>query len=112
MFYNHFIATYIIFGTKLLTQCPVPVAVFCLFFTSQEINIKRSTNTAKLFGDFLWTRTPRMGQRSTWRCPEGVTTHQGATGGPGLPRWVVFTSRPSSRETNAKKSYKYRNHQK
>ena len=41
-FYSNFIS---FFGTNLLTQCPVPVAVFCLFFTSQEINIKRSPNT-------------------------------------------------------------------
>ena len=25
-------------------------------------------------------------------CPEGGTTHQGAPGGPGAPRWVVPTS--------------------
>ena len=29
------------------------VAVFCLFFTSQEINTKWSPNAAKLFGDFF-----------------------------------------------------------
>ena len=79
---------YIIFRTNLLTQCLVPVAIFCLFFTSQEINIKRSPNTAKLFVDFLWTRRLPMGQSSTWGCPEGGTTHQGAPGGPGAPRWV------------------------
>ena len=50
MFYNHFIS---FFGSNLLTQCPVPVAVFCLFFTSQEINIKQSPNIVKLFGDFV-----------------------------------------------------------
>ena len=88
-FYSNFIP---FFGTNLLTQCLVPVAVFCLFLTSQEINIKQSPNTAKLFVDFLWTRTLPMGQSSTWGCPEGGTTHQGAPGGPGAPRWVVPTS--------------------
>ena len=80
------------FGTNLLTQCPVPVAVFCLFFTSQEINIKRSPNTVKLFVDFLWTRRHPAGRRSTWGVPRGGTTHQRAPGGPGAPRWVVPNS--------------------
>ena len=88
-FYSNFIS---FFGTNLLTQCRVSVVVFCLFFTSQEINIKRSPNTAKLFVDFLWTKRHPMGQRSTWGCPEGGTTHQGAPGPPGAPRWVVPTS--------------------
>ena len=48
-FYSNFIP---FFGTNLLTPCPVPVAVFCLFFTSKEINIKWSPNTTKLFVDF------------------------------------------------------------
>src|SRR6266536_3919701 len=37
-----------------------------MFFTSQKINIKRSPNAAKLYGDFLWTRRHPMGQGSTW----------------------------------------------
>ena len=57
-FYSNFIS---FFGTNLLTQCPVPVDVFCLFFTSQEINIKRSPNTTKLFVEFLWTRRHPIG---------------------------------------------------
>ena len=76
-FYSNFIS---FFGTNLLTQCPVPVVVFCLFFTSHEINIKRSPNTAKLAGDYLWTRTPKMSQSRTWGVPQGGTTHQGAPG--------------------------------
>jgi hypothetical protein len=31
----------------------VPVAVFCLIFTSQNIDIKRSPNVEKIFGDFF-----------------------------------------------------------
>ena len=65
----------------------MPVAVFCMFFTSQEINIKRSPNATKLYRDFFWTRRNPMGQSCTWGCPEGGTTHQ-----PGAPRWVVPTS--------------------
>ena len=41
---------------------------------------------------FLWTRRPTVGQRSTWGCPEGGTTHQGMQGPAGGPRWVVPTS--------------------
>ena len=54
-----------------------------------------SPNIAKLFVDFLWTRRLSMGQRSTWGCPEGGTTHQGACRGPGAPMWVVPTSMAS-----------------
>ena len=31
----------------------MPVAIFCMFFTSQEINTKRNPNAAKLFVDFF-----------------------------------------------------------
>ena len=40
-------------GSNLLTQCPVPVAIFCLFFVLRNINMKRSPNATKLFGDFF-----------------------------------------------------------
>ena len=85
---------YIIFGTNLLTQCPLPVVVFCMFFTSQEINIKRSPNAMKLYGDCFWTRRNIMGPGCAWGggCSEDSTTHQGAPGGPGTPWWVVPTS--------------------
>src|SRR4051812_12645767 len=63
-----------------------------MFFTSQEISTKRSPNAAKLFVDFLYTIRHPVGQRSTWGCSEGSTTHQGAPGGPGAPWWVVPTS--------------------
>ena len=67
-FYSNFIS---FFGTDLLTQCPVAVVVFFLFFTSQKIKTKWSTNAAKLFGDFFWTRRHKMGQRSTRGVPRG-----------------------------------------
>ena len=90
-----------------MSKCLVLVAVFCLFFTSQEINIKRSPNTAKLLGEFLWTRTPRMGQSSTWGVPRGGTTHQGAPGPPSAPKLVVPTSMASRTPSSPYKFPKY-----
>ena len=47
---------YIIFGTNLLIQCPVPVPVCCMFYVSQNIHIKRSPNGIKrtelIFGKY------------------------------------------------------------
>jgi hypothetical protein len=40
-------------ATSLLTQCLVPVAVFCLFLVFQKISTKRSPNATKLFDDFF-----------------------------------------------------------
>ena len=74
-FYNNFIS---FFGTNLLIQCPVPVAVFCLFFRSHEINIKRSPNTTILFVDFYGPEDSRWARAAPGGCPEGGTTHQGA----------------------------------
>src|SRR3989337_4400414 len=45
---------YIIFGTNILIQCPVPVPVFCMFFVSQKIHIKRSPNAIKFYGELFW----------------------------------------------------------
>ena len=70
----------------------MPVAVFGLFFTSQEINIKRSPNTAKLFMDFYGPEDIEWAREAPGGCPEGGATHQGAPGPPGAPRWVVPTS--------------------
>src|SRR5215216_1807640 len=61
-FYSNFIS---FFGTNLLTKCPVPVAVFCLFFTLPNICTKRSPSTVKLFGECFCTRRHPVGQRST-----------------------------------------------
>ena len=66
------------------------VVVFCMFFTSQEINIIWSPNAKKLYGDFFglegtkWALAVPGGG-----CPEGDITHQGAPGGLGAPWWVV-----------------------
>ena len=50
-FIKHF---YIIFGTNLLTQSPVPVSVFPLFQCSLKRNIKRSPNGMKPSGELFW----------------------------------------------------------
>src|SRR4051812_34945278 len=63
-----------------------------MFFTSHEINIRRSPNATKLHNDFLWTKRKKLGPGCTWGGPEEGTTHQGAPGGPSAPWWVVPTS--------------------
>ena len=47
---------YIIFGTNLLTQSPVPVFIFPCFLVLQKMNTKRSPNKIKLYDDFSWNR--------------------------------------------------------
>ena len=69
MFYNHFIS---FFGTNLLTYWQVPVVVFCMFFTSQEINTKRSPNVAKVFGDFFGPEDIQWAEEAPWGAPMGA----------------------------------------
>ena len=45
---------YTIFGTNILTQCPVPVPVCCMFYVSQKPNIKGSPNGIKTDGELFW----------------------------------------------------------
>ena len=78
-FYSNFIS---FFGNNLLTQCPVLVAVFCLFFTSQEINIKRSPNTTKLFGDFFMDQKTSIGPEQHLGVPRGGHNPPGRAWGP------------------------------
>ena len=48
---------YIIFGTNLLTEGPVPVSVFFAYFrVLQKRNTKWSPNEIKLHDDFSWSR--------------------------------------------------------
>ena len=81
------------FGTNLLTECPVLVAVFCLFFTSQEINIKRSPNTTKLFFGFFMdqkeTNGPEqhLGGAPRGHNPPGRQAPLVRPGGLWAPRW-------------------------
>ena len=61
----------------------MPVVVFCLFFVLQNINIKRSPNAMKLFGDFFLdiTNTRSFGRRP--KAPEGAHEAPGRAGGGG-----------------------------
>ena len=74
------------FGTNLLTQCPVPVAVFCLFFTSREINIKQSPIDLKLHGTYFWKESNPGDLESTSRKQQG--SHE--AGGAPPPCLVYF----------------------
>ena len=71
---------------------PSASCCFSMFFTSEEINIRRGPNAMKLHDGFLWTKRKKLGPGCTWGSPEEGTTHQGAPGGPGTPWWVVPTS--------------------
>ena len=91
-FYSNFIS---FFGTNLLTQCLVPVAVFCLFFTSQKINTKQSPNAIKFYRELIWNihdfwelespQTEAHTAHKTLGCargPWGALMGVGAHGGP------------------------------
>ena len=75
---------YIIFGTNLLTQSPVPVSIFSFFFVIQKRNTKRSPIDMPIFDNFLWTK------RSPWSkrvgLEESQAVHEG--GGRAHPPWA------------------------
>src|SRR3989337_2227521 len=53
--FHIFLATfYMIYWTNLLIQCLVPVPIFCMFFVSQKIHIKRSPNAIKIYEELFW----------------------------------------------------------
>ena len=67
MFYGHFIViVYHFFVLTYWHSAKCQLLFFCMLFTSQEINTKRSPNAAKLFGDFLCTRRKMLGPGCTW----------------------------------------------
>jgi hypothetical protein len=70
---------YIIFGTNLLTQCLVPVAVFCLFLVLQKIYTKRSPNATRLFDDILWTKETLEASGEDQKTYEETARQQGAS---------------------------------
>ena len=88
-FYSYFIS---FFGTKLLTQCPVPIVVFSCFLHRRKSipnGVQMQRNFMEIFygpEDTQWAKVAPGG------CSEGSTIHQGALGGPGAPKWVVPTS--------------------
>ena len=99
-FIKHF---YIIFGTNLLTQSPVPVYVFFpCFSVSKKRNIKRSRNGMKPSGEVIFgkkatreTWSPRQGSNKEGMRQGGVPTPLGHTS---LPRGFLvcfLTSTPS-----------------
>ena len=73
IFYNHFIS-FLVLTYWHSAKCQL------LFFTSQEINTKRSPNAAKLFVDFFGTEDIQWAERSTW----------GGAPSPSAPWWVVL----------------------
>src|SRR4051812_32052607 len=77
-----------------------------MFFTSQEINIKRSLNATKLHDDFLWAKRKAMGPGCTLGMSRGGHNPPGHAGGPGAPWWVVPTS---GAPRTASLLYKYHN---
>ena len=72
----------------------MPSASWCflLVFYIAGNQYQTESKQRKTFCGFLWTRRDPVGRRSTWGCPKGGTTQQGATVGPGAARWVVPTS--------------------
>jgi hypothetical protein len=74
---------YMIYWTNLLIQCPVPVLVFCMFFVSQNIHIKRSPNAVKIYGELFWNICDFWDLESTQMGPTATTRHLGQ------PRRVV-----------------------
>ena len=86
IFYNFHIllATfYIIFGTNILIKCLVPVPVFCLFFVSQNIQIKWSPNAVKIYGDLFWNICDFWEKESTWDDARGAHKLEGCSPYPG-----------------------------
>ena len=73
----YFLATfYIIFGTNILIQCPVPVPVCCMFLVSQNIHIKWSPNGIKTDGAYFWKIWKIRKENQREPVPE-VVTRQG-----------------------------------
>ena len=101
-FYSNFIS---FFGTNLLTQCPVLVAVFCLFLHRRK-SIPNGVQMQRNFTEiFLDQKTPNglekhLGGASRGHNPPGHVWL------PGTPRWVVPTSGASRTDSLL---YKYPN---
>ena len=69
---------YITFGTKLLTQSPVPISVFSLFlsFTEKEYQMESKRNKTFMM-IFLGPEDTRRTWKGRQKGPEGSTSHQG-----------------------------------
>ena len=89
-----FVYFYIIFGTYLLTQGPVQIAVFFAYFSvSQKRNIKWSPNGMKPSGELLleqmWSRGLGVDVKQSMRRPRGRSAPSTLMG----PSWL---HRPTS----------------
>ena len=67
-----------------------------LFFACFLHRRKSISNGVQTPQNFLWIfygpEDHQWARAAPGGCPEGSTTHKGAPGGPGAPRWVVPTS--------------------
>ena len=89
---------YIIFGTNILIQCPVPVPVCCMFYVSQKTNIKWSPNGIKTYGAYFWNVYDfwevKLMRDGAWGGHEagGAPAHTGRAPNPRGPlvRWLTL----------------------
>ena len=89
---------YTIFGTNILIQCPVPVAVCCMFCVSQKPHIKRNPNGIKTDGELFWNICDFWEVKSTRDGARGGHKAGGAPAYPGrapdplepLVRWLLL----------------------
>ena len=71
MFLYHF---GMIYGTNLLTRCPVPVPVFCCLFVSEKLFCEVSLNALKIYGNYFQAeRSPEPKGRLEGGQPPGAT---------------------------------------
>ena len=74
---------YMIFGTNLLTQSPVPISVFPCFRVLQKRKIKRSPIDLKLHGTYFWSRRSPQ----DLECTSGDLRGGHEAGGHAHPPW-------------------------
>ena len=89
MFIGFIIHFYIIFGTNLLTQSPVPVSVFSLFLSTAEKETKRSPIDLKPSGTWFLERTRSRRHGPYVEQPTGRPRGRGAPTPPGAPSTLV-----------------------
>ena len=83
---------YIIFGTNILIQCPVPVPICCMCYVSQKTHIKRSPNGIKTDGDFFFGIYEIFGKKNPRETmPEGATRQGARPRGSSAPWALVAT---------------------
>ena len=92
---------YIIFGTNLLTQSPLPVSVFSLFLSFAEKEYQTESNWPKKFTEIIFGPEESHGSSEMdQKSPEATTRVEGAPPALPLPRG------PPWHETDAKNTYK------